>query len=141
MYISIASARRLSSRLSIFALAKARSHQRGLGLLEVMLALALLSTGCLVITHFQLTSLETSLSRYHMTRAQVYLSDLNESLWAVRCRPNTHYTQIVDQWLEASLTQDLFEKINARANEQGLWISAQRQGESLVLPIEWAECS
>jgi Tfp pilus assembly protein PilV len=141
MYISTASFRRLSHRLSIFALAKARSHQRGLGLLEVMLALALLSTGCLVITHFQLASLETSLSRYHMTRAQVYLSDLNESLWAARCHPSMHYTQIVDQWLEATVTQDLFETINTRANAQGLWISAERRGEFLVLPIDWAECS
>ncbi|EXJ10401.1 MULTISPECIES: type IV pilus modification PilV family protein [Nitrincola] len=141
MSIFIASFRRFPQRLSIAALPKARSPQRGLGLLEVMLALALLSTGCLVITHFQLASLGTSLNRYHMTRAQVYLSDLNESLWAARCHPNLHYTQIVDQWLEATVTQDLFETINTRANAQGLWIRAQRQGESLVLPIEWAECS
>lgn len=63
-----------------------RNHQRGVGMLEVMIALVLLTTTLLGATALQLTGMQTNRGAYYRTQASVLAYDIAE-----RIRINSSY--------------------------------------------------
>lgn len=76
----------LETTLKAFQTYQARNLQRGVGLLEVMIALVLLTTTLLGATALQLTGLQNNRGAYYRTQASIMAYDIAE-----RIRINSGY--------------------------------------------------
>lgn len=84
-------------------------NQRGISLIEVMVAMVVITIGFTSVTLLQMRSLQASHSSYQQSLAAVQAGDLVESLWANACVIDEAgvLTDIEETWQEAHEDNDM----------------------------------
>ena len=76
------------------------SRSRGLTLIEVMIAVVVLSIGLLGLAALKASSLKGTHSSYQRTVASVIAADAGERLWASLATGSIDAAEVEEQWLE-----------------------------------------
>lgn len=115
-----------------------KKHQSGFSLLEVLIAVLILSFGLLGMAGLQLKSLQSSHSAYQRTLATVIAMDAGERLWANSASSTPLTTeQLRDQWQDDWQNSD-----DGRLTLPGLVasITAPAPGETTyTITVNWDE--
>jgi type IV pilus assembly protein PilV len=78
---------------------KQRRHTQGFSLLEVLVAIVVLSVGLLGIAGLQIASLQSANATYQRSIANMQAQDLIDRLWGSACRHTVIFPTIRSEWI------------------------------------------
>lgn len=111
-------------------------RQQGFGLIEVLVALTILSVGMLGLAAMQLNSLQNARESLNTTIATIMVRDMNERAWAQQDETCKNLGGLVDKWENYVKTTAPIP--NVRPNSDPFASSSNKaSGRYYALTIEW----
>lgn len=112
-------------------------RQQGFGLIEVLVALTILSVGMLGLAAMQLNSLQNARESLNTTIATIMVRDMNERAWAQQGETCENLGGLVDKW--ENYVRATAPMPNARPEREYLTEEGSKpvSGRYYALTIEW----